>query len=252
MGISRVLRRSFATIAVAALVLSACGGDDDDDAASAATVQSATTAPPATTAPSATTEAAGDNGDDSSSTVQVDSLKDIPQECLDIFGDYLKQIEPVVKDVDWSNADVSTMQDIGSQLDSVGSSMDDDMKAAGCDKYDLRGDVDMDELIDIAKDKAPGTVAYFEFLKTLSEGLGNVTSTPPASGGDTGGNASDVPTDCDGAKAYIEDAMGKYDKMTDMPVSELTTLSQVMGVISAQCPATDQFFTRDDVVKFLG
>jgi hypothetical protein len=240
---SGVLRRSLTTITVAALVLSACGGDDDD-AAGVASEQATTT------------EAARDTGGDG--TVQVDSIKDIPKECLDIFGDYLKQIEPVVKDVDWSQADVSTLEDIGSQLGSVGSSMDDDMKAAGCDKYNLSGDVDMDELIDIAKDKAPGTVAYFEFLETLSEGIGGITTAPPTTGDDTGGGdtgggaAGDLPTDCDGAKAYIEDAMGKYDTMTDMPVSELTTLSQVMGVITAQCPANDHFFTRDDVTQFLG
>jgi len=132
------------------------------------------------------------------------------------------------------------------------------MTDAGCDKYELSDNPDsMDTLIELAKDKAPGTVAYFEFIKQMSEGLGNIT-VPPSDGGDDGGgdtgggSTAGLPTDCDGAKAYIEDAMGKYDKMTDMPVSELTTLSQVMGVISAQCPATDQFFTRDDVIKFLG
>jgi hypothetical protein len=241
MGMSKTLRRSLTTITVAAIVLSACGGDDDD-AASAST----------TGAPTAATDAANTN-DGNDGTVEVDSLKDIPQECLDIFGDYLKQIEPIVKDVDWSNADVSSMQDIGSQLDSIGTSMDDDMKAAGCDKYNLNGDVNMDELIDIAKDKAPGTVAYFQFLKTLSEGFDSTSAPSTAAGSDTGGgNASDLPTDCDGAKAYIEDAMGKYDKMTDMPVAQLSTLGQVIGVLSAQCPPTDQFFARDDVTKFLG
>jgi hypothetical protein len=112
-------------------------------------------------------------------------------------------------------------------------------------------------LIDIAKDKAPGTVAYFQFLKALSDGFDN-TSVPPtvadaATGGDTGGaNASDLPTDCEGAKAYIEGLMAEHDTMFDLPTSDLVDVGQVTKVLYDNCPATDQFFARDDVTKFMG
>jgi hypothetical protein len=169
----------------------------------------------------------------------------------------------VVKDVDWENADLSSMEDIGSQLDSVGSSMDDEMTAAGCDKYELSDNADsMDTLIALAKDKAPGTVAYFEFIKKMSEGLGNITVPPSDAGddgGDTGGDTgaastSGLPTDCDGAKAYIEDLMGKYDTMMDMPMKELSDAGTVVGTLSTTCSPNEMqdFYTRDDVKTFLG
>jgi hypothetical protein len=256
-------RRLVAVLAITGLglALTACGGDDDDDTPAAAATDNGgdNTADNDNGGDNNTADNnTADNGDDG--TIQVDSLKDIPDKCIDIFTDFLKQIEPVVKDVDWENADLSAMEDIGSQLDSVGSGLDDEMAAAGCDKYELSDNPDsMDTLIELAKDKAPGTVAYFEFIKQMSEGLGNIT-VPPSDGGDDGGgdtgggSTAGLPTDCDGAKAYIEDLMGKYDTMMDMPMKELSDAGTVVGTLSTSCSPNEMqdFYTRDDVKAFLG
>src|SRR5215203_1726455 len=243
-------RRLVAVLAITGLglALTACG-DDDDDTPAAAAEDVGDTADDDDDNNDNNDDAAadadtGDGGDDADAdaeddgvedTIKVDDLRDIPDECLDIFSDFLKQIEPVVEDVDWENADVSSMEGIGEQLDSVASGMDEEMTAAGCDKYELSDENNMDTLIDLAKDEAPGTVAYFEFIQKLSEGF-NQTTTPPADdggdngndGGDDGGDdAADLPTDCDGARDYIEGLMDKYDTMMDMPVTELSSIGTV-------------------------
>jgi len=254
-GMGRSGRRLVAVLAIAGLglALTACGGDDDDDTPAAAADDGGDNADNVDNNDTGDNAEAEDNGDDGE-TITVDNINDIPDECLDIFGDFLKEIEPIVKDIDWENADLSSMEDIGSQFESVASGMDDEMTKAGCDKYDLSGDADMDTLIDIAKDKAPGTVAYFEFIKKLSEGIGNIT-TPPSDGGDDngGGDASDLPTDCQGAQDYIRGLMDKYDTMLDMPVSELTAVGTVAGALSTDCSPNElqDFYSDPDVQAFM-
>ncbi len=288
MGMGRSGRRLVAVLAITGLglALTACGDDDDDTPAAAAEdggdntdnndadTNDADTNDADTNdndnGDAAADEDTGDNGDDADAnadaeddgdgdddTIKVDDLKDIPDECLDIFSDFLKQIEPVVEDVDWENADVSSMEGIGEQLDSVASGMDEEMTAAGCDKYELSDENNMDTLIDLAKDEAPGTVAYFEFIKKLSEGF-NQTTTPPAddgddNGGDGGDDAADLPTDCEGARDYIEGLMDKYDTMMDMPVTELSSIGTVTGTLTSACSANElqEFYSDPDVQAFM-
>jgi hypothetical protein len=260
-GKGRSGRRLVAVLAITGLglTLTACGGDDDDDTPAAAATggDTADDNDNADTADAGDTAEAEDNGDED--TITVDDINDIPDECLDIFGDFLKEIEPVVKDVDWENADLSAMEGIGSQLDSVASGMDDEMTKAGCDKYELSDDASLDTLIDIAKDKAPGTVAYFEFIKKMQESFADIT-VPPSDGGDTAddggdnaGDTSDLPTDCDGAKDYIRGLMDKYDSMMDMPVSELTAVGTVTGTLTSACSPNDlqEFYGDPDVQAFM-
>lgn len=221
-------RNSLAVLAIAGLglTLTACGGGDDD------------------AAPAATTDGGGDNntaitGDnntDTGDTVKVNDINDIPDKCVDLVTQLLKNVEPLVKDVDWKNATVSDMEDVGSQIDTEFSSLDDEMSSSGCDKYQLDDADSIDSLIDLAKDKAPGTVAFLEFVKNMSANFG----TSGDSGGDNGGgNATDVPQDCQGAINYFKDLMDKYDSVTDMPVTEAGKISGVMSVISSKCSTDD-------------
>src|SRR6478752_647003 len=135
----RKVRSSIGVFAVAAFVLASCGGDDDDNAAGATNEQAASAD---TASDSATASAtADDNGaataDSSDDVVTVNDLGDIPDECVDLLGDYLKKLEPFVKDVDWSSATLDTMQQLNDQMSSEFSSMDDQMSSSGCDQYDF-------------------------------------------------------------------------------------------------------------------
>jgi hypothetical protein len=243
-----------AVIAIAGLglALTACGGGDDD-AAPAATAADGTTAG---------TDAGNNTGDNSGTTdtIKVNSINDIPQKCVDLMGDFLKKIEPIVKDIDWKNAKISDMQGVSDQLDAETSSIDDQMTSSGCDKYQLDDSASMDAIIQLAKDKAPGTVAYFEFIKNLSASdlsSADLSAGGSNTGGDAGasdtGAATDVPQDCDGAINYIKGLMDKYQSMQDLNVSQLQTISKVTSVITTKCSVTqmNQFLTDPKVTSWM-
>ena len=279
MAKGRSARRVLAVLAIAGLglALTACG-DDDDDAAPVAEADDGGDAnaedngdnnddgdnAEADDNDNGDNAEADDNGDgddaeaedngDDGETIEVDDINDIPDECLDLMGDMLEQIEPIVEDVDWENADLSSMQSVTEELDAEFSGMDDEMESANCDQYELSEDANMDALIDLAKDRAPGTVAYFEFIQRLQEGFSEITipdvSVPEGDDGEVDlGDTGDVPQDCDGAIGYVEDLMDKYESMMDMPINELSTVGAATTVITTKCSANEMndFLTNPDV-----
>ncbi len=116
------LTRVAATLALAGLALTACGGDDeeagDDTAAATADDGAAATADEAEETAAEEPTAEGDEGDDDGGeTITVDDVGDIPQECIDQFGDLMEQIEPIVEDIDWQSATMADFEAISTQLD---------------------------------------------------------------------------------------------------------------------------------------
>jgi len=253
MGFSNIRRGSFAVFAVAAFVLASCGAGDDDNAAGTATTQPAT----AGTAADTGSDTADSSGDSSGDVVTVNDIGDIPKECVDMMGDYLKQIEPYVKDIDWKNASLDQLQQVTDSMGTEFSSIDSDMTAAGCDKYNFSNDEDsMKAAIQLAKDRAPGTVAWLEYIEQLSSSMASVptspATTPSGDGSGTGGaSASGLPTDCAGAEAFVEGLMTKADSMLKLDVGDQADLGQVSVVIFDKCPTDDGFWERADVAKFM-
>ena len=102
------------------LLLAACGGDGSSDTTAA-------------DGGSATTEAGGaESGDDGSGV----GLGDVPQECVDLFTEYLQEIEPVVSEVDWETADMSAMEEVGAALEVSSEEYETAITEAGCDDID--------------------------------------------------------------------------------------------------------------------
>lgn len=223
MEFSGVRRGSIAAIALAALVLAACGGDDDDDAADEVSVTTAE-------------QTAADEPADA-----------ITEACADLMGQYLEQLEPLVKDIDWDSADAGQLDQLQSQMGTDFDSLDDEITSNCADYIFTTSDSNLQQTIEIAKDRAPGTVAWLTFVEKVTRTPSSAT-TPD----DTDAAARDLPTDCDGAQAYIENLMAEHATIVELPSSELTALSQVVAVASQQCPPADEFFSRDDVTKFLG
>ena len=223
MEFSRVRRGSIATIASVALALAACGGDDDDDAAGEVSV--------------ATTE----------QTATADAADAITETCADLMGRYLEQLEPLVKDIDWESADVGQLDQVQSQMGTDFDSLDDEITSNCADYIFTTSDSNLQQTIEIAKDRAPGTVAWLTFVEKVTRAPSSAT-TPD----DTDAAARDLPTDCAGAQAYIENLMAEHATITEVPSSQLSALSQVISVASQQCPPAEKFFSRDDVTKFLG
>ena len=294
----RSARRVLAVLAIAGLglALTACGDDDDDDAAPAAEADDENAddndegdnaeaedegdegeddadaedegdAEAEDEGDDAEAEDEGDDGDDAEAedegdddTIKVNDLDDIPDECIDLFADFLKKIEPIVEDVDWENADLSAMESITEELDAEASGMDEEMEDAGCNDYELDDEASMDTFIELAKDEAPGTVAYFEFIQRLQEDFSEITIPEVDTADDGGddeavdlGDTGDVPQDCQGAIDYMRDLMDQYDSMMDMTVTEMSGVGTASGVISSTCSVNEmnEFFNDPAVTEWM-
>jgi hypothetical protein len=271
----RSARRVLALLAIAGLGLAvtACGDDDDDDAAPAAeaddggdenaAAQEETDEEEADENTADENTAAEDEGDENTDegdedVVEVDDINDIPEECRDLMGDMLERIEPIVEEVDWENADMASMQSISEELDAEVSGMDAEMEEAGCNDFELADDASMDTFIELAEDRAPGTVAYFEFIQRLQEDFAEITipdvSVPEGDGAEIDlGDTGDVPQDCDGAIAYVEDLMDEHESMMEMPIDELSGVGTATTVITTKCSANqmNDFFSDPDVTAWM-
>lgn len=256
---SRPARRALLALTAVSLTLAACGGGDEgDEVASATTAEAAatstttaTTEAPATTEADdaaattaadddvATTAAAEETGDDSDAII-VESFDDMPQECRDLLGDFLRTIEPAVQGVDWQSATLGDFQKISEDLAVEFESMDQRVTETGCDAYDFADDADsIAPMIALAEDEAPGTVAWLEFLATLDdEPIVN----------------ADLPKDCEGAIAYFDEVVAGGGTMNDIPFSDMTDVSQILNVIATECdPAVvSEFYARPEITEFLG
>lgn len=261
---SRTPFRALAAIGVAALTFAACGGGDDEaspattaDAEAAATSTTtvtttasaaATTDVPATTAASPSTSAEapsttgpdelGEGGEDDD-VVIVDDVSELPPECVDLLADFLKLIEPAVSDIDWDTATLGDFQTISDELEGQFEEMDARELELGCDNYDLSSDqASMEAAIAIAEEEAPGAVGWLEFIASLSAEMST---------------EADPSLDCEGAIAYIDGLIAEGATMTDVPFSEVSRITQAMGVITTECTPeqADEFLAREDVTDFL-
>ena len=255
MGMGRSGRRVIAVLAISGLglTLTACGGDDDDDAA-----------------PAATDNADNNNDNADNNDNGGGSLSD---DCKDALSDYFKKLEPFIKDIDWQNANADTM---GSIDEEMGDKLDDEDAKVNkeCGEFDFTDPDQLQGALDVAKDDAPGAVAFLTFLQTLSQAVSNI-SVPDVTIPDitlpddvtipdvtipdvtvpnaTGASAADLPTDCDGAIEYMKGLMDKYDTMGDMPIAELSTVGTVTGVITSTCSVNKMtdFYNDPDMTAWM-
>jgi hypothetical protein len=230
-------------ILVSALaLLAACGSSKDT--ASGNTTSKTPTAATATTGVStdATTVDVGANAAPTEDTIKVDNISDIPPACVELFTDFLKQIEPDVSKIDWAKATPTQFQTVGESFSKAETAMNSQMTATGCDKYDLNATDEQSaaQLIKIAEDTAPGTVGFLKFIQTLS----TATTTSPA------GSATGT---CEETIAQIEAFIGDGTPLKDRPVAETVQLTPLLSALTTQCTAEEAtaFYNREDVTAFL-
>lgn len=264
------MKRSVAILGAVVLVAGACGGGGDDDIA---------------------------------------ALDGVPSECVDLMVDYLKVLEPAVEDIDWENATMEEMANLGEQIPEPSEDMEAQMTAAGCDDLEFEGgdEESFAAIVALAQREAPGTVGYLTWVQglmsdfaDLSEDLGDLgeltgdlgdlgdlaeltgdvdlgeledlaedltgdlgdlgeltgdlgdLSVDPGGLGALGGE--DLPQDCDGAIAYIENLMATTDgTMMDLPVGDMMGVSGVLMTITSVCSVNqmNDFFARPDVTEFM-
>lgn len=223
-------------------ILAACGssnsgvsvGTDKDTGGAAASSPSDSA--------SESTDEATDDTTGSDDTISVENLGDVPPECLSLLTDFLKKIEPAVKDVDWKNATLADMTALGEQFQAESDTFDTQSAAAGCDKYDITGSDDktFEQMITLAQEVAPGTVGFLNFIYEMGQQTDNTT--PAATG------------TCAETIAEIEPYISSGKTMQQLTIEELTTVGNLMSAVSTQCSAAEatEFYSRADVQAFLG
>lgn len=283
------IRRS-AAVAAVVLVLAACGsGDDVDEVGAAAPAdepEEVVEEPEAPADEDATDEEATDGGepeaggdeqtpppdeeevdvdvegddDGDDDTILIDDFDDIPGECVDLMGEFLREIEDDVSVVDWKTATIADIEEMGTTLDVPMDDFDDRMDETGCNRYEIGVDDDqsLEFAIRVAEREAPGTVGWLEFIAsfaTMGETVDDVTGMDEGSGGETGsaGPEGDLPTDCEGTKAYLLERADEYGTIENVPVSETMTLLTAIQNLTVQCTLDDAtaFYENPTIQAFL-
>lgn len=270
MRISKARRASVGMLAAAALVLAGCGSDDEEGAAD--TPEAATAADDEAADDEAAEPTADDNADDNDDgeEQEINDLDDLPDECVDLMGDFLERIEPIVEDVDWDSASMEDFEGIAEELEAEASEMEDDEVAERCENFSFADDGGLAQLRELAEDRAPGVLGFLDWQEELMAGfeeeLADISipdiSMPDISIPDI--SIPDItipgvsfpegtPATCEEAIAYVEEVMASADSMMDLPISELTQFSNAQLVISSDCSVNEMtdFFNRQDVQDFM-
>ncbi len=271
------------TLAAAVLLLAACGSDDEEGengaepAAADENAQEPAAEPavepsaeggddqpveePSTDEPSPAAEPVdveSEEGDDD--TVVLSDLGDIPGECVDLVADFLREIEPSVSGIDWEGATLEELETLGTAIDAPGEEFDRRAAEIGCDQYEIGPDDErgLDFAIEVAQREAPGTVGWLEFIAsfaTIGETVDAVQGMDDESGGEVGapGPDGDLPTDCEGTKAYLLAAAEEYGTFANVPAGEFSTLSTAVQNLTVQCTIDDAlaFYEEPAISAFL-
>ncbi len=217
-----------------ALLASACGGAGGTGDTTTTTTTAAAETTTTSEASQTTTTTAADNP-------QVVGIGDIPQECIDAFAGFLREIEPYVADIDWENATTADLEQLGNDLEPLSSAYDDSVAGTNCDniQLDASDEESFQFMIDMAKREAPGTVAYLEWVEQIAT---SVT--------DPGTQASG---DCESDIAALQAIVDEGGTMVDLPLGDLSKVSGLIASISTTCSASRaaEFLNQPDVAAFM-
>lgn len=240
------------------LVLTACGGStaesvesgaSENDAATTTTVAETTT----TAAAETTTEApAADESsmveddemeDDDSSSVKVGSIDDIPEVCRELMADFLREIEPVVSEVDWDNASMADFEAVSLEFEPIADEFDAATEAeAECNDIELEDDENFALLVDFAKDEAPGSVGFLTFLNEL------MTSFDEAMEPTTGDGSLAT---CQDAMDFVQELADEHDSINTVPIDQLTQMTELTTAMFTCSPEELEFFNNPEIAEFL-
>ncbi len=220
------------------LVLAACGGDDDDTATTAG-------GDPSSTAGAAPTTTVADDDDDDDGG-EVGSIGDMPDECREVFIDYLRAIEPHVEDIDFETATLGDLGALGELIESDPALAEFDQRIDDLECPDLSepdSEEVREELLAIAESEAPGTVPFVEYSMELAASFGG---TDDGTGGETTG-------DCEANIAAVQEFIDAGGTMSDLTLSDVSAVGALILAVQSDCPVErlEEFFTQPDVEAFL-
>jgi hypothetical protein len=256
------MRRLVGTMAVAVFVAAGCGGgDDESDSATDSTAITEADGTTDGTTDGTDDETTGDEttGDDPADTTTdettgdettgdgtepatITSFEDIPQECLDMTADFLREIEPLVSPIDWANATMADFESVAPAFEAEAAAFD-TRSAEVCASIDLAAE-GLAVMIDFAADEAPGTVGFLEFLDKLQRASLGAESTP-----EDGPAAFE---DCAGAIVFVEGLLASNETITDVPLDDMLQVANIASVFMSCTPEQQAFFESPEVTAFFG
>ncbi len=238
------------------LVLTACGGSTAESVESGASQEDATTTTVAETTTTAaaetTTEApaadessmvADDKTEDDDNAVIAGSIDDIPEVCRELMADFLREIEPVVSEVDWDNASMADFEAVSLEFEPIADEFDAATEAeAECNDIELEDDENFALLIDFAKDEAPGSVGFLTFLNELMTSFGEAME--PTTG--DGSLAT-----CQDAMDFVQNLADEHDSIDTVPIDQLTQMTDLTTAMFTCSPEELEFFNTPEIAEFL-
>ncbi|MDW3214942.1 MAG: hypothetical protein R8G01_13145 [Ilumatobacteraceae bacterium] len=263
------MKRTMTVVAALTLVAAACGGGDASSDATTETPAESTeesteevsaeidedaTADESSDGPGDDTDTSGtddtdedlvDDDDDRDDTdtsgtdddgPEIRSISDVPAHCRDAMADFLRAVEPIVEDTDWTTASIADFERIATEFEEQADEFEDAVGDTGCDDMNFVDDSEGEILIEFARDEAPGAVGFLEFLDQMRTGA--------APGGEDPSAAPGIET-CQDAIDFLQGLMDDYDSLTDVPAAELLKIPGIAPLYATCTPEQLEFF--DDV-----
>ena len=209
--------------------------DDSTDA----TTADEESAPDSTEADEQAGDADAADATDGSGT-PIASIDDIPRVCRELMGDFLRDIEPTVEPIDWQNVSLEEVESIGEQFEERSAEFEAAGEADGCNDLDFVGDSEFDLMVEFARDEAPGTVGFLQFISDLGNGATTFDDSSDADGFAT----------CDDAVAFVQDVVDSYDSVNQVPAADLLKFQGLAGVMMSCTPEQLEFFDDPEIAAF--
>lgn len=241
------MRRVLAVSLALTLVAVACGGSGSSDT----TEEPTTTAgdlPPATTAsePEATTTTEGEAETTTTSettntmaeeeaTSDIDPLSVMPQECLDVFIEYVQALEPQLNGLNPNFLSQEEIEAISTEIDPIQAEYDEQVASSNCPQTDLRADRDLiTVMLDVTAAEAPGALPMMGWVADLA---GYYDDAPDISTGD-----------CDADLATVEEMVAaETDGPRFLSMGESIDLENLANSLEQICPDRyEEYFSSDE------
>lgn len=252
-----------APLLAACLVLTACGGSTatvESDAAQADADATATTVAETTTTveaaeksaeaddasatdDAATSEMVDATDEDDGEATQVSSLDDIPEVCRELMAEFLREIEPIVSQVDWDNATMADFESISAEFEPIADEFDAQTDAEEECDIELEDDENFDLLIDFAGDEAPGAVGFLEFLNNLMQSFNAAMENSTEPGATT--------ATCEDAIAFVQGLVDDYDSIAEVPIDQLSQMTELQTAMMSCSIEELEFFNQPEISAFL-
>lgn len=201
------------------LLIAACGGDSGG---------STTTGGADVTSQQTTVPADDDPG-------TITDISDMPAECVEAFSAFLQQLEPIVENIDFENATMADLEDLGTQLEPISQTFEGE--TANCPDLDLSTEDSIAFMREVAERDAPGTVGYFAWLEEF------ITAS------ESGSTASgDCETDIAALQVYVDQG----GTMSDLTLGDMTAVGSLMTAVSTECSPErfQEWISQEDVAAW--